>query len=924
MLDTNIPQSMIINPSAARLIAQVKENPSSLDDMSSSDIVRALFGIGASNLTTITITMALEESIETKDRERIRSAMADRGVSGVIWRFITDAKFCIEFGKGWSNGSSYRYFNLIRLNDETPNEPASTIVRDLVKFNHDGCFFYDKSSRTIKYDFNMVDAMKKAYEESKTRPSSSEVDDEVDKMKDKYVFVGNSILINRHKDEVIRFVIAHHGVLSPEDIATLCAQLKCDVKVDINEENRLMFTFATSAEMKISFESAVIGCTCEDVILQNVQNHLSRFAKTVRQNEDPKNEGLNAFSKEFEIYLKGHQFSTIECSGKKYKIDNISTQREVDSIAGIIHIKSTIQVKEEIDEPIKLEFKISLSGDETIRNDRLLPLEQYLNEVIDTLRVNEDLNHDAVLTEIHKTFSKDHFDVNCRTEKIENECVFKIELNRKDVPSANKFEFVSNTAGYGAGIIANLSDLECNLPINMPVDYIVMMTNGIFHSKSITDYRACGAELIGSTDLDDYTSERTWKIFFEMTPEALETENLHREKYNNLVESLKVQHPLSDLNAEFHSNFSCTVNALDEIECVEENMRAGDIVRVADTKMFCGWDGSRWLNVTDAVTDAMRKLEEEEESKRKEEAYLNSTVIHKGDSYYLKPVGNEECEVKIIRYDTNEKVFTFCDPNTEGYAFGTDPYIAKEDLTPKMFKENQFSTIMEWFYQEVKTKEDQIGPEKKEETQMEKLKIDVADTLTDCKESLVAMLTSIISEFKDPENNIESIERKLINASELDTIRVHYNGNSTWFIDQPIPETEETQEEESPSADIHDQDVQMNLLRGLFGVADPAITHVQRFLRNHLTEIGHDGYALTETFPTETFIAWDTKPYNFAVSIVKFKDGRFYRMFLAYNNSGLEDQTWMATKNIPGRWIRLGRDIQNIVDYKPNFNNRRR
>lgn len=191
---------------------------------------------------------------------------------------------------------------------------------------------------------------------------------------------------------------------------------------------------------------------------------------------------------------------------------------------------------------------------------------------------------------------------------------------------------------------------------------------------------------------------------------------------------------------------------------------------------------------------------------------------------------------------------------------------------------------------------------------MDKFKIEVADSLSDCKESVEAALTEILKETPDFPCDPSEVQVKLIEMTEIDDLKVELDGNGVWFVTQEEAPAEVV--EEVPSADIHDQEVQLNLLRGLFGVTNPAVTHIQTFLRKHLTEIGHDGYAITETFPTETMIAWDKKPYNFAVSIVKMKDGAFYRIYLAYNNPGLQDQTWLATKNIPGRWIKIGNDIQ--------------
>ena len=124
--------------------------------------------------------------------------------------------------------------------------------------------------------------------------------------------------------------------------------------------------------------------------------------------------------------------------------------------------------------------------------------------------------------------------------------------------------------------------------------------------------------------------------------------------------------------------------------------------------------------------------------------------------------------------------------------------------------------------------------------------------------------------------------------------------------------SEEKPAEEVPSVDINNVEVQTNLLRGIFGVSDPAITHVQKFLKNHLTEEGNAGFLATGTFPTETTIVYTEKPYDVTICIVKHMDGAFYRIQLARTNLGLKDHGYIATKDVPGRWVKIGRDIQDV------------
>jgi len=204
--------------------------------------------------------------------------------------------------------------------------------------------------------------------------------------------------------------------------------------------------------------------------------------------------------------------------------------------------------------------------------------------------------------------------------------------------------------------------------------------------------------------------------------------------------------------------------------------------------------------------------------------------------------------------------------------------------------------------------------EPKKETKMPTWKIEIAPALEDIKESVSQALTEIII----AGGSIEEMTDKLRAATEMDNLCLSYDATTeTYSVGEEVAATE------VPPADIHDPEVQQGLLRGIFGVVDPAITHVQTFLRRHLKEIGNPGYLATETFPTEVMQVWNERPYNFTLSIVKFKDGRFYRIFLAYTNLGLTDQSWLATKDMPDRWVQVGRDISEST-FRPNFQNRRR
>ena len=189
----------------------------------------------------------------------------------------------------------------------------------------------------------------------------------------------------------------------------------------------------------------------------------------------------------------------------------------------------------------------------------------------------------------------------------------------------------------------------------------------------------------------------------------------------------------------------------------------------------------------------------------------------------------------------------------------------------------------------------------------------------DASESIIAALKKIY--MTNPEEDMLDYTNKLRKMTELDNICVHHDDDTYLINDKP--EEGWFPQEEVKTVDINDQQIQMNLLTGMFGTANPAITHLQKFLKNHLTEEQNAGFLATGTFPTETVIVWNEKPYDLTVSIVKYKDGRFYRCYVAKTNPGLTDHSFIATKDIPDRWVRLGADIQDRNEYRTDYRGRR-
>lgn len=135
----------------------------------------------------------------------------------------------------------------------------------------------------------------------------------------------------------------------------------------------------------------------------------------------------------------------------------------------------------------------------------------------------------------------------------------------------------------------------------------------------------------------------------------------------------------------------------------------------------------------------------------------------------------------------------------------------------------------------------------------------------------------------------------------------------------------EMKKDKTTRPDISDPNVRDQLLLGLFGTANPAITHIRRYLEEHHEREKTPSYmASMKTVPTETTIVFTVFPNDLTISIMKMKEGRFYRMYVAYTDLSLENPAYSATRHIEGRWYPLGRDVQNTELQQFRGNNRYR
>lgn len=217
----------------------------------------------------------------------------------------------------------------------------------------------------------------------------------------------------------------------------------------------------------------------------------------------------------------------------------------------------------------------------------------------------------------------------------------------------------------------------------------------------------------------------------------------------------------------------------------------------------------------------------------------------------------------------------------------------------------------------------EVPPQSTEETNNMAVEISIVvdPSFKDIEPTLTDIVKQTITE--NPGATDAEVTEAVKTCAEIDEIKVEFKDGVWNVLPDVMPDTH--QEPEVPTIDLNDVNNQLNMLRGLFGVTDPAITHVEKFLKNHLTEENNAGFLKTGTFPTETTIIYTQKPYDVTISILKYKDGRFYRVMWSKTDLSLGEAAnhgYLATSDIQGRWVRLGRDVQNNV-FRPEQRGRR-
>lgn len=330
------------------------------------------------------------------------------------------------------------------------------------------------------------------------------------------------------------------------------------------------------------------------------------------------------------------------------------------------------------------------------------------------------------------------------------------------------------------------------------------------------------------------------------------------------------------------------------------------------------------------------KLHYEEEEAKRAEAEKMKEVVLKQDVVYIYRLTEEEDEFEFIDANEPNQVASIkgTDPDCGGFTDGSK-YKPTVDITLGEFKNESLVSIMDKLEEIVEPNEE---PKKEEENMEEtagdaaKCEIIVSEELSDISEVITETLGQIIDEVKVGEDiSEEMISNKLCEATEIDGLHVSIDKTDDGLDRYTVSQKEEEQDEgeadgsedgegdgeeviaedneNTSTVDINDRNYQMALFEGLFQTKDPAITHVERFLRNFHSESRTPSFLATMgTIPFQTPIVYD----DVTVCFVKFKNGLFYRIYIAKTDRSLgrDGQGWVESRNIPGRWVQIGSDIQ--------------
>ena len=166
---------------------------------------------------------------------------------------------------------------------------------------------------------------------------------------------------------------------------------------------------------------------------------------------------------------------------------------------------------------------------------------------------------------------------------------------------------------------------------------------------------------------------------------------------------------------------------------------------------------------------------------------------------------------------------------------------------------------------------------------------------------------------------------------EIGGVKYDFRGGYTVEIRIKEPERElqntmQSDKEDQPVktdfVDITDPEYRNGTLMAMFGTTAPSANHVHTFLNDYHNQAKTKSFLETKidgqgTYPTESDVFYDDVVWAF----VKMKDGKFWRIAIARRDYGLEDESWIATHHIPGRWVTLA-EVQDGPSFHGGYRRR--
>lgn len=236
--------------------------------------------------------------------------------------------------------------------------------------------------------------------------------------------------------------------------------------------------------------------------------------------------------------------------------------------------------------------------------------------------------------------------------------------------------------------------------------------------------------------------------------------------------------------------------------------------------------------------------------------------------------------------DSSEETVTTEEPSTESLETGaspdnpedTEPLPSPDEILPDGFTSDDEPEKED--FEEEEEEEEELEVEGESETGESS---DEPAVESDTQPEIPVEINEPISETTEKETQMQDIEQ-VVDPEPVGE----------------IPPQEPTKIEEPPKPFIGTIMSKDDFLRKLFGTHRPTILHV----RSKLEQYGKtsDIYKCTGSFPAIQDIVYP----DYTFSIVRMKNGAYYRIFVAYTiMEDLQGSCWEATREVEGRWLNI-------------------